>query len=78
MLQHFQNYVEQTFVMGMILFIDPFELTGIIKLLAGAFVVFIGRISYEVFLTRPFTRVMRHVKKKLMSKDLRSDQNKKD
>ncbi len=64
-LQQMQNGLETTFVTCIILFIDPFHDFGIVKLLVGAFIVFVGRVSYEVFLTRPMTRIMRKIKKKI-------------
>lgn len=63
-----QNGLETTFITAIILFIDPFHDFGVLKLLAGALIVFLGRVSYEVFLTRPVTRIMRNIKKRFTAK----------
>jgi len=68
MIAQAENYIEMTLVTCIILFVDPFELLGIAKLFAGAFIVFLWRVTYEVFLTRPLTRFFREVKKKLIKK----------
>lgn len=68
MIAQIQNLAEVSFITCIVLFIDPFSGLGIVKLLTGAFIVFLGRIAYEVFLTRPFTKIFRKVKKKLFSK----------
>jgi hypothetical protein len=62
-----ENGIETTFVTCIILFIDPFHDFEFLKLLAGALIVFVARVSYEVFLTRPFTKFMRNVKKRIFA-----------
>lgn len=73
MIAQIQNFIELSFVTCIILFIDPFEFIGVAKLLSGAFIVFLGRVAYEVFLTRPITKFLRHTKKKLFTKKVEKE-----
>lgn len=70
MIAQIQNFSKTGFITCVILFIDPFELTGFVSILFSTFLVFVSRIIYEVFLTRPMTRFFRIVKKKLFTKKI--------